>query len=143
MRAFFAFWLPVVAVVCVATPATPAQFGGRANALGGSAASRGASIHPLGGFSGPGRVARNFGSRGYGERRNGNPAYVYPYAYSYYVPGYFDDGYYDQNSYAPAAPAVVYAPQVPAPPARQPVVINQYFGMQSAPAAHGPEQVVN
>ncbi len=64
MKAFSAFWLPVIGAVVFAIPAGAggfavgggAGFGGRANALGGNPASRGASIRPLGGFPTPGHA---------------------------------------------------------------------------------------
>ena len=153
MRVFFAFGLPVIGILCLAMPAAPAQFGGRTNALGGSVGSRGAMSHPLGGFSAPLPGVR--GNRGYsapngarrGDRFGDRGAYGYPYASSFYVPNYFGD-YYDQGGYdAPygdpyaSAPPPVGAYAAPAPAPQQPVIINQYFGVQPPSPDNGPPSV--
>src|SRR5580692_5785269 len=91
-----AFLLLGLAFACAAAPA--ARNGGRTSALGGSAASRGAMSHPLGGFTSTAPRA----SRG--------TARVYPYGFSWYVPSYFGlgdyGGYgaYDPNYYGAPAP---------------------------------------
>lgn len=161
MKAFSAFWLPVIGAVVFAMPAAAggfaaaggAGFGGRANALGGNPASRGASIRPLGGFppgynsypgSGyPGRPGYGHQGRYGGSGRNGSG---YAYGYSFYVPNYYD-GFDDGGSYTPSygavpvAPQEAYAPPVP----QQPVIINQYFGAQPLPPPQGnePQQIVD
>ncbi len=121
MRAFLA-----IALLCTAAAAAPR--GGRTSALGGSVAARGAMTRPLGGFAPA-------------APRNYRPvARTYPYAYSWYVPNYLgwgDDSYYDSYYGAPAA-APPPAPEAFAAP-QQPVIINQYFGVQKPP----PQQVVN
>lgn len=123
--------------LCTMVPALPAsaQLGGRTTALGGPLAARGASSHPLGGFTGRGPgfgVNRDF--RRDRDRDGGRRNFFgYPYAYSYYVPGYFDyldSDFYSQPYYGtPAAPAAPAYPAAPAAP-QQPVIINQYFGSQ-------------
>jgi hypothetical protein len=164
MKALSAFWLPVIAAVVFAMPvaaggfAGGAGFGGRANALGGNPASRGASIRPLGGLapgshpgsypglSYPGRP--DYGRPGYGYKgrygRSGRGGPGYAYGYSFYVPNYYD-GFDDGGAYTPSYGAAPLAPQdAYAPPApQQPVVINQYFGAQPLPPPQGnePEQI--
>jgi hypothetical protein len=145
MKTFLAFTLPTLCVVVLTLPAA-GQHGGRGSALGGRLAPTGAMNRPLGGFAGPGIGAnRGLGRAGIGRG-------LYPYGYSYYIPGYFDDldsgysdpsyGYgsgYGYNAAPPAVPA--YAP-VPGPPVapQQPVIINQYFGVQGPQAqANGPQ----
>jgi hypothetical protein len=139
MKTFLAFALPALCMVVVALPAAGQRGGGRASALGGRMAPTGALSRPLGGFAGVGAGA----SRGLG--RAGVSRGLYPYGYSYYIPGYFDDldsGYSDPYyGYGAAPPAVpAYAP-VPGPPVapQQPVIINQYFGVQGPQGqANGP-----
>lgn len=148
MKAFLVAGFSVIGLLALAVPAA-AQHGGRTSALGGSLAPRGALSHPLGGFTGPGRGAQvNRGYRGYssGAYRG---LYGYPYGYSYYVPGYFDDydDYWNNYYYPPAAPSAVtsYVPVPTAPEAsQQPVIINQYFGVQPpAPANAAPQTTSN
>lgn len=150
MKAFLVAGFSVVGLLAFAAPAA-AQHGGRTSALGGSLAPRGAMSHPLGGFTGAGRgVGVN---RGYGGYRSGEYRGLggYPYGYSYYVPGYFDDfdndDYWNNNYYPPAAPSAVtsYVPVPTAPQApQQPVVINQYFGVQPpAPPNSAPQTTGN
>jgi hypothetical protein len=152
VKALSAFWLPVIGAV-IAMPAIGggfaggAGFGGRANALGGNPASRGASIRPLGGFPAPGHSGPGYpGRSGYAGRygRSGRSGPGYAYGYSFYVPNYYD-GFDDGGSYtpgygAPVAPQEGYAPPVP----QQPVVINQYFGAQPLPPqGNEPQQIVD
>jgi hypothetical protein len=128
MRAFVAGGLVLVCGV-----ASAGQFGGRTSALGGSGAARGVMSRPLGGFSSP--AAR-------GHRGAARPPI---YGYSYYIPNYFgtfdSDWNYDPNYYAPA-PQQAVASTEPAP--QQPVIINQYFGVQGPPAPESnPEGAAN
>jgi hypothetical protein len=133
MKSLFALAPVVVLAAFFVTPGA-AQFGGRSNALGGTATSHVMS-HPLGGFapgftgSGASRSSRNANSRA--------PLYGYPFAYSVWVPDYFD---YVNNTNQYAAP-YGYPPQSgPGPDApQQPVIINQYFGAPD-PGRAGPQQ---
>ena len=151
MKTFLGFALPALCAVVFALPAA-AQHGGRSSALGGRLAPSGAMNRPLGGFPTPSPgIGVNRGFGGAGLRRGIYP-YAYspygysPYAYSYYVPGYFDDldsgSYYNPYyGYGAAAPPAVPA-YVPSPAAapQQPVIINQYFGVQGPqPQPNGPE----
>lgn len=147
-----AFWLSLVCAVSFAQLAL-AQRGGRASALGGSLAPRGALTHPLGGFTsaGPG-VGINRGFRN-AQPRLGSRGYGYPYGYSFYVPNYF--GYLDADNYSysdpyygnyyGATPASSWPADPGAPPSgpSQPVIINQYFGMQPPQAQQesGPQNI--
>ncbi len=162
MRALSAFWLPVVGAVVFAMPAAAggfaaasgAGFGGRANALGGNPASRGASIRPLGGLPPPSYPGiPNYGlprhpGLGYAGRygKSGRSGPGYAYGYSFYVPNYYD-GFDDGGAYAPSYGAAPLPPQESlAPPvSQQPVVINQYFGAQPLPPPQGnePQQIVD
>jgi hypothetical protein len=145
MKTFLGLALPIIYAAGFALPAA-GQHGGRSSALGGSLAPRGAMSRPLGGFStpSPGLGAnRGLGRAGVGRG-------LYPYGYSYYIPNYFD--YLDSGSYydpyygsgygygaPPAAPVYAPVPGSPAPP-QQPVIINQYFGVQgSQPQTNGPD----
>jgi hypothetical protein len=155
MRSLFAFGLTVVLAFALSVPAS-AQYGGRSNALGGTANVHPRS-HPLGGFS-QGRGGRDFHGfgqqyyRGYGDHGHGypgggypgygSPVYGYPSAYSFFVPNYFDYSDSGPSGYPPApngdsgpAPAdntqgLSGAAPGPAP---QPIIINQYFGTQGPP----------
>jgi hypothetical protein len=168
MKALAAFWLPVIGAVVFAMPATAGgfaaaggSFGGRANALGGNPASRGASIRPLGGFA-PGNQPGNYPGFGHPGHPNGGypgrPDLGYPgrpgrygrgpnyaYGYSFYVPNYYD-GFDDGGAYAPSYGAAPLAPQdayAPPPAPQQPVVINQYFGAQPLPQSNDPREVTD
>lgn len=144
------FLVVAFAVVGLCSPAA-AQHGGRSSALGGSLAPRGAMSHPLGGFTGRTPVVganRGYGYGGYGAYRG---AYAYPYGYSYYVPGLFDDFAYDDYwnypDYSNAAPPSAVSAYVPVPTgpgaSQQPVIINQYFGVQPPAAPTAPETTSN
>jgi hypothetical protein len=124
MKLFLAFGLAFV-VVAVAAPPHAGGSGAitRTSALGGPVAANGAMSHPLGGF--PSTGSRNFR----GAAKPAAPR-VYPYGYAYYVPSYSyggDDSYYATATQAPG-PDAASAPQ-------QPVIINQYFGVQEHPEA--------
>jgi hypothetical protein len=140
MKPFLTFGAILACAALFVVPAA-AQRGGRGSALDGSLAPQGAMTHPLGGYAG--------GSSGVGGNRfrgAGRPAvgpYIYPYGYSYYIPGYFDspganawyDPYYGDAALSPALPYAT-APAVQ-PAAPQPVIINQYFGVQGPQAQSG------
>jgi hypothetical protein len=142
MKTFLVFGLPMLCAVVFALPAA-GQRGGRTSALGGRLAPAGAMSHPLGGFTTPTPgIGLNRGPGRAGGRRGS-----YPYGYSYYIPNYFDflnsgsyyDPYYAAQMAPPAVPAYAAVPGPPAAP-QQPVIINQYFGVQGPqPQTGGPE----
>jgi hypothetical protein len=156
MKLFLAFGVAAVSMAGIAWSAGPArvgggqfggQFGGRTTALGGPTASRGAIAHPLGGFSSPG-IGFNRGNRSFrGTRERRDVRSYIPYGYSYYVPGYFDyldpNAYFDPSYSVPPASAAYYGQAPPEPTvSQQPVIINQYFGMQGPQAQNqGPESI--
>jgi len=132
MKLFLAFGLAFAGAIGVVAAAPPN--GGAANtrtsALGGSAVANGAMSRPLGGFSST--ASRN-------SRVVAKPVAprVYPYAYAWYVPGYSylgDDSSYGAATQPPGSDAAS-APQ-------QPVIINQYFGVQEHSEAEPAPQAV-
>jgi len=166
MKAFSAFWLPIVGALFAMSAVGGGFPGGagyasRTGALGGNAASRGASIRPLGGFPTaghpdypslgypgrpglgyPGRPGLGYAGR-YGRSGRGGPGYAY--GYSFYVPNYYD-GFDDGGSYTPSYGAAPLPPEEaygPPPVPQQPVVINQYFGAQPLPQGNDPRQITD